>query len=180
MRFSALAVACLTVCVATGGVAYGAAATPCMEGAKAQFGRYVGDWKITDERLSQDGSEWQASAGARWIFECIGDGVAVQDYWQPNGGGWGTNLRTYNAETEQWDIVWAATSLQGLQRISAKQAADGSVVMSVDYPTPPQPRRIIFYPPDEGGWRWVSQWSFDEGKTWLDVYRIQATPWTED
>ncbi|MEO0424186.1 MAG: hypothetical protein AAF184_17745 [Pseudomonadota bacterium] len=180
MRFSALATTCLTLCLGAHGLAHGAAESPCMEGDKAQFGRYVGDWKITDEQLSQDGKQWQPGAGARWIFECIGDGVAVQDYWQPNSGGWGTNLRTYNGDTEQWDIVWASTAIAGLQRISAKQAQDGSIIMSIDYPAPPQPRRIIFYPPDDAGWRWAQQWSFDDGKTWFDVYRVQATPWAEE
>jgi hypothetical protein len=27
----------------------------CMDGSVAQFGRYIGDWKITDEQLAKDG-----------------------------------------------------------------------------------------------------------------------------
>ena len=29
-----------------------------MEGSMAEFGRYVGDWEITDEALARDGSGW--------------------------------------------------------------------------------------------------------------------------
>ena len=52
--------------------------------------------------------------------------------------------------------------------------------MSIDYPVPQQPQRIIFYPPDDSGWNWAMQWSLDDGETWFDVYRIRATPWTGD
>ena len=56
----------------------------CMKGPMEQFGRYIGDWKIEDEQLAQDGSGWGSGKGARWIFACIGDGIGVQDYWFAN------------------------------------------------------------------------------------------------
>ena len=151
----------------------------CMEGPMAQFGRYVGDWKIEDQALAQDGSGWGGGKGARWIFKCIGDGTAVQDFWKPNGGGWGTNLRTYNPDTGSWEIVWAAQKLKGLMHISAKQDENGNIVMDVLKPVQPQPRRITFMVPDADGWDWVMEWSFDAGETWTPVYKIRATPWPE-
>ncbi|MDX1507414.1 MAG: hypothetical protein R3358_03975 [Woeseiaceae bacterium] len=156
-----------------------AQADACMEGPLAQFGRYVGDWKITDESLAQDGSGWQPGNGARWVFKCIGDGVAIQDFWHPNGGGYGTNLRTYNPDTGKWEIVWAAGRQNGLMHISAELQEDGSVLMDVLKPEQPQPRRITFMPPDENGWDWAMEWSFDGGETWTAVYRIRATPWED-
>ena len=149
----------------------------CMEGPMAQFGRYVGDWKIEDESLARDGSGWGPGKGARWKFKCIGDGTAVQDFWRPNGGGYGTNLRTYNPDTGLWEIVWAAQAHNGLMHITAKQADDGSIVMDILKPVQDPPRRIIFFAPDENGWSWVQQFSFDNGETWTDVYRIRATPY---
>ena len=152
----------------------------CMQGPMAQFGRYIGDWRIEDETLSrEDGKTWSEGVGARWTFECVG-GVAVQDYWMPFNGGFGTNLRTFNPSTDSWEIVWTATLAPGLQRISARQDDAVAIVMSIDHPKPPQPQRIIFYPPDDNGWNWAMQWSMDEGKTWFDVYRIKATPWSDD
>jgi hypothetical protein len=147
----------------------------CMEGPIAQFGRYIGDWDIEDEQLDSDGTHWNPGSGARWIFRCIGDGTAVQDYWLPNKGGFGTNLRTYNPDTSSWEIVWTAKSLHGLTHITARQADDGSIVMNVLDPKP-KPRRITFYPPTADGWHWKMEWSFDDGKTWTEVYRIKATP----
>ena len=148
----------------------------CMDGPIAQFGRYIGDWKIDDESLARDGSGWQAGKGARWVFECIGDGTAIQDYWYPNGGGYGTNLRTYNPDTGKWEIVWAAQPQNGLMHISAQADDDGNIVMDILQPEQNPPRRIIFFEPDADGWSWVQQWSFNGGETWTDVYRIRATP----
>lgn len=152
----------------------------CLEGPMEQFGRYVGDWKIEDEAFARDGSGWSPGKGARWIFKCVGDGTAVQDFWKPNGGGWGTNLRTYNADTGSWEIVWAATGLNGLMHISATQDESGRIVMDVLKPEQSPPRRIIFMPPHDDGWNWVQEWSFDGGTSWTPVYRISATPWSED
>ena len=151
----------------------------CMEGPVAQFGRYVGDWKISDESFAQDGSGWGPGTGARWIFSCVGDGIAVRDFWMPNAGGFGTNLRTYNPDTGNWEIVWTATKLNGLMHISARQNDDGDIVMDILKPVQDPPRRIIFFEPDENGWNWVMQMSFDAGESWTDVYRIKATPWED-
>lgn len=151
----------------------------CQEGPIAQFGRYIGDWKIEDERLAPDGSGWGPGPGARWVFLCVGDGTAVQDFWMPNGAAVGTNLRTYNAETESWEIVWTVPSLNGFTHISATQNAEGDIVMDVVSPVQDPPRRITFLQPSENGWNWKMEWSFDSGASWTEVSRIKATPWKE-
>lgn len=145
----------------------------------AQFGRYIGDWRIEDEQFARDGSGWSPGNGARWVFECVGDGTAVQDYWLPPGGGFGTNVRTYNTDSGEWEIIWAASNQKGLMHITASLNDDDEIVMHVVKPDFDPPRRIIFFPPDDEGWDWVQQWSFDGGETWVDVYRIRATPWSE-
>lgn len=147
----------------------------CSNGPLEQFGRYLGDWRIEDSRLSDDGTEWLPGAGARWNFVCIGDGTAIQDFWLPNGGGVGTNLRTYNAETESWDIAWTITGMAGFAHIQAKEDDIGNIVMHYKSPLPDPLRRITFFPPDDGGWNWKLEVSGD-GDNWREVYRIKATP----
>lgn len=150
--------------------------TPCMEGPLEQFGRYLGDWDIEDSRLGDDGSEWLPGAGAKWNFVCIGNGTAVQDFWMPSGGGVGTNLRTYNAETESWDIAWTFTGMAGFAHIQAAENESGHIVMHYKSPLPDPLRRITFFPPDQTGWSWKLEVSSDEGNSWTEVYRIAATP----
>lgn len=147
----------------------------CMEGPLAQFGRYIGKWKIEDSSYQREDGSWKAGAGARWDFACLGNGTAIQDFWMPNDGGTGTNLRTWNKETGSWDIAWTMTGMSGFAHIGAKQADDGSIVMEYKSPIPVPPRRITFFEPEADRWDWKLEISPDEGETWVEVYRIKAT-----
>lgn len=154
----------------------------CMEGPMAQFGRYIGDWDIADESLSRtDGTTWQPGNGARWNFTCVGNGIAVQDFWMPNGpdgkpaGRVGTNLRIYDPEAEQWEIAWTATNAPGLMHIQAKETPEGAILMNIISPVQTPPRRITFFPPDAEGWNWVMEMWTDSTNSWTPVYRIRAT-----
>ena len=148
----------------------------CLEGPMAQFGQYLGSWDIADTQLANDGSGWAPGPGARWDFVCIGDGAAVQDFWIPNGGNVGTNLRTYHPETQSWDIAWAIKPAPGFTHITAALDPDtGNIVMHYKSPLPTPPRRITFFPADADGWKWHLEMSFDDEKTWTQVYRINAT-----
>jgi len=148
----------------------------CMSGPISQFGRYIGDWKIEDSQLSQDGTTWATGNADQWNFVCIGNGTAVQDFWLPNNGSVGTNLRTWNADAGLWDIAWAVNGLPGFAHITAKMQEDGRIVMHYKNPVPEPLRRITFYPPDESGWRWTLELSNDSGQKWFEAYRIKATP----
>ena len=147
----------------------------CLEGPLAEFGRYVGNWKIDDEELQDDGVTWKEGTGARWDFVCLGNGTAIQDFWMPNDGGVGTNLRTYNKESQSWDIAWSMTGMSGFAHIQAKLEDDGNIVMMYKSPLPKPPRRITFFAPEENAWKWKLEMSFDEGQSWTEVYRIKAT-----
>lgn len=146
----------------------------CMTGPISQFGRYIGNWKIEDSALSQETGEWEPGEGAQWNFTCLG-GMAIQDFWLPAGGKVGTNLRTWNPETESWDIAWAVTGMAGFAHIGAKMEAGGSMVMHYKSPIPTPVRRITFFPPDENSWNWKLEISQDEGANWIEVYRIKAS-----
>lgn len=149
--------------------------TGCNEGPLAQFGQYVGDWNIEDSSLSQETGTWEPGEGARWIFTCLGDGTAIQDFWMPAGGPVGTNLRTYHTESGSWDIAWAIKGTPGFAHITAIQNAAGEIVMQYKSPQQDPPRRITFYPVEEDRWNWKLEFSFDGGENWTEVYRIKAT-----
>ncbi len=147
----------------------------CMEGPLAQFGQYIGAWNIADSRLSPDGAKWSDGQGAQWNFVCLGDGTAVQDFWMPTGGAVGTNLRTYNPETKKWDIAWAIKGQPGLAHIQAEKDEQNNIVMHYVTPVPTPMRQITFFPAQENSWKWKLEISSDNGNSWTEVYRIEAT-----
>ncbi|NNC99650.1 MAG: hypothetical protein HKN85_05670 [Gammaproteobacteria bacterium] len=149
---------------------------PCMQDPLAEFGRYIGEWDIADSTLSPDGKQWVPGAGGKWNFVCIGNGIAIQDFWLPNDGKIGTNLRTYNEQAKQWDIAWTITGMSGFAHILARKEADGNIVMHYKSPIPEPARRITFFPPTAKGWDWKLEISSDAGENWIEVYRITATP----
>lgn len=151
----------------------------CMEGPMAQFGRYIGDWKIEDMQRAQDGS-WSEGKGARWVFSCLGNGAAIQDFWYPPDGKVGTNLRTFDPAAGTWEIAWTISGMPGFAHIRAEQADNGNIVMHYVAPLPEPLRRITFFPPDDAGWNWKLEFSQDGGETWFEVYRIKATPFSGD
>lgn len=147
----------------------------CMQGPLAEFGRYIGNWKIETSSLSKEDGEWKPGADARWNFVCLGNGTAIQDFWLPAGGSVGTNLRTYNSDTESWDIAWTVTGMQGFAHIQAKKDSNDNIVMHYKSPLPDPLRRITFFPPDGNGWNWKLEISQDGGENWTEVYRIKAS-----
>jgi hypothetical protein len=147
----------------------------CLEGPMEQFGRYLGQWKIEDSAYQKEDGSWKNGAGAQWDFVCLGNGTAIQDFWMPNDGGTGTNLRTWNKDTESWDIAWTMTGMSGFAHIGAHEADDGSIVMSYKSPIPSPRRRITFFPPEANSWNWKLEISLDEGENWVEVYRIKAS-----
>lgn len=148
----------------------------CLEGPNAQFGRYLGDWHMTSQSLSrEDGKTWIQNPPARWNFTCVGNGIAIQDFWMPTSGGLGTNLRMYNPSSETWDIVWTSTGTPGLSEITAKQDENGHIIMEYVKPVPSPLRRITFFKPAETGWDWHLAMSTDGGKNWLTVVKMKAT-----
>ena len=147
----------------------------CLEGPLGQFGAYIGNWNIEDSQLQDDGVTWKTGAGARWDFVCLGNGAAIQDFWMPNDGGVGTNLRTYNKDTQSWDIAWTFIGMPGFAHIQAKQNDDGDFVMMYKSPLPDPLRRITFFEPEKDSWDWKLEVLSDDGASWAEVYRIAAT-----
>ena len=144
----------------------------CMNGAMLEFGQYLGDWNILEKRLGQDG-QWTEHKGTKWNFKCVGDGIAIQDYWLPANGKAGTNLRIYNPESKSWDIAWAATDTPGMARINAVKQDNGNIVMHYVTDISPK-RRITFFPPNKDGWNWQMEMDL-EGRGWTKVLELIAT-----
>ncbi len=154
----------------------------CQSGPLKQFGRYIGDWDVADQTASADGKTWSAGYGARWKFTCVGGGLAIQDFWVPNGpdgepflSGFSTNFRTYDPVANIWNVVWAGRDGPSFTHIRGSKKDRGDIVMHWVSPVQEPPRRITFFAPTKEGWDWLLEMSFDAGETWQEVYKIRAS-----
>lgn len=146
----------------------------------AQFGQLVGEWSIRDENRQPDGS-WTEGAGADWNWYYVLDGYAVQDDWiapipnAPEGSPamqYGTNLRIYNPQAEQWEMAWTSSTGPSVTTFTATQEGD-SLVMRGIYAAG-RPNRITFFDITEDTFEWKLEIQQPD-ESWQEFYRIHAT-----
>ena len=150
-------------------------------GVAAGFGRLVGSWRCDGTTLQQDGSWKTDPPGAHWDFYYALEGHAVQDVWYPpaaSKGGVGTNLRTYDPETDQWQMVWATSDQPRFDHFTAK-VQDGNIVMHGDRWARPafgaHSARITFHniSADHFDWRYEATADASaEDAAWREVTRL--------
>ena len=115
-----------------------ASSSEAPEGLK-QYGQFEGHWTCAPEFMDAEGNWQKADARPQWVWHYVLDGHAIQDVFlpyperSPPGASKGTNLRVYDPENDQWDMVWTTETLGGFQRFSAKMQ-DGEIVMRGEIP----------------------------------------------
>jgi acetyl esterase len=145
------------------------------------YGRFVGDWEFDNEYLREDGRKERASG--EWRFDWALEGRAVVDVWTyprrseraltgAGPGGLGVTVRTYDADSETWNIAWSAANgrfllligrLEGEEIVQEGREADGRLV------------RWIFSEITDSTFTWRSESSADEGKTWTLAQVMKAS-----
>lgn len=145
------------------------------------FGQFVGDWDILEDRnLLSDGT-WNVTRGelhCGWIL----DGRAVQDVWMsidestnktiPEG----TTIRFYDAKIDAWHSVWISL-IQGVVKTFVARQVGEEIVLegrtSDGYPV-----KWIFSDITQDSFRWRSEETHDNGKTWVlrEEMRIRRRP----
>ena len=136
----------------------------------ALFGQFVGDWEIVEDRYLQEDGNWIKSRGelhVNWILE----GRALQDTFMtfnetthmmvPDG----TTLRFYDRKIDGWHVVWFSP-MQGVIRMLIGRKVGDEIVLE----RKTEEGRLvkwIFSEITQTSFRWHSQESLDEGKTWI-------------
>ena len=145
----------------------------------AQFGFLIGDYKITLHRwLGEDWSPAQPGVTARWNGRYGLGGMAIIDEWfhpdpaQDPEASRGINVRMYDTEAEEWDMMWIATGGRQVQDLRARMI-DGKLTMWQVYPDRPN-FRAEFNIADEDSWNRVA-YSKDEGGEWVKTFLLSAT-----
>lgn len=148
----------------------------------SQFDFLIGEWKCKTRWMQPDGALVDGPP-ATWTGEYILDGWAIQDHWtstQPDGSLFhGTNIRSFNPETERWDNRWLAQGNLQWKYFWAEKVGD-DMVMTGGEGKDTQDRafvdRNVFYDITADSWKWRKDRSFDGGATWIEgVGHIHAT-----
>ena len=151
------------------------------------FSPLLGSWLLSGRSLSRDGQIWTDNPHpALWRFYRILNGHGIQDDWTSpaphiavaeSTRTYGTNIRTFNATEGQWEMAWMDSTSRGVLSFTATSTEDQIVMNSVGMNPP---RRNIFHNLSAKGFNWRQEWTFDEGKTWIPVSYLEATPWQNE
>jgi hypothetical protein len=143
-----------------------------------QFGQLAGKWNAEQTIRNKDGTWSEKTTKAEWRWYYILDGHAIQDDWfsedSTNKMQWvGTNIRIYNPEEKQWHMAWIDKTNR---RLASFTAVYENGIMKMDG-TNAKGRHIknIFSNISKESFDWVQQWTFDKGKSWVEVARIHCT-----
>ncbi len=153
-----------------------------------QFDFLIGDYAIGVSRWTGEG--WQAVPAsaygpARWNGRWILGGMAIEDEWFDKDPGLdpdsvrGVNVRMWDAEAGEWDMMWVYTGNHQVQDLRAKEI-DGVLTMWQVYPERPD-FRATFERTGPDSWARITLKPGDEGE-WVPTIRLEATriPCAED
>jgi len=145
----------------------------------AQFEFLIGDYEISLHAWT--GEAWtpaKPGVTARWNGRYVLGGMAIMDEWyspdpaqDPNAPR-GVNIRLYDPEAGEWDMMWLATGSHTVQDLRARME-DGRLVMWQVYPERPD-FRAEFEITDADHWARISYTKDDNGE-WVKQYKLAAT-----
>ncbi|MEQ9316033.1 MAG: hypothetical protein RLN72_09275 [Henriciella sp.] len=145
----------------------------------SQFAFLVGDYQIHFH--AWQGTGWSpAKPGetARWNGWYGLGGMAIYDEWyhpdpaQNPDGGRGVNVRMYDPDAEEWDMMWIDTTSRQVQDLRAR-VEDGELWMW--QVTPERPNfRAKFVIEDEDHWARIT-YGRDEDGNWVEQFKLAAS-----
>ncbi|WP_370336473.1 hypothetical protein [Parvularcula marina] len=145
----------------------------------SQFAFLIGDYTISAHAW-QNGAWSPPRPGtpARWNGYYGLEGMAIVDEWygrdpgiEPETGR-GINVRMWDAEDGEWDMMWIATAGRQVQDLRAK-VMDGVLTMWQVYPERPE-FKATFHIEDEDHWARIS-YVPDENGEWQPQFKLAAT-----
>ena len=145
----------------------------------SQFEFLIGDYKISLHAWR--GENWsppQPGVTARWNGRYGLGGMAIVDEWyhpdpaQDPDAPRGINVRLYDSEAGEWDMMWIATGGNQVQDLRA-QMQEGELWMWQVYPERPN-FKAKFEIEDADHWARISYTKDDKGE-WVKQYKLAAT-----
>jgi hypothetical protein len=140
------------------------------------FGRFVGDWDIIDARCLQADGTWVKMKGEVHFGWILG-GTAIQDVWMGCRERskkmimFGTTIRFYDQKIGAWRSTWLSP-LKGLVQTFIGHEVKGEIVL--EHKTAEgYPEKWVFSQITPRSFRWHSEETHDEGKTWVLTEEMQ-------
>ena len=143
----------------------------------ALFGQFVGDWDIVEALYSLPVGGEAVRRGEihfRWILE----GRAVQDVWSmideksremvPAG----TTIRFYDPKIDAWHSVWVSPVQNSVQPFVARKV--GEEIVLEGKTKEGYAERWVFSEITTKSFRWHSEETHDDGKTWLITEQMKV------
>ncbi len=144
-----------------------------------QFAFLIGDYKIMlHQWLGENWSPPQPGVTARWNGRYGLGGMAIVDEWfnpdpaQNPDAPRGINVRMYDPDAEEWDMMWVATGGRQVQDLRANVIEEKLTMWQV-YPERPD-FRAEFNIEDIDHWNRVSYGKNEDGE-WIKQYKLAAT-----
>jgi hypothetical protein len=141
------------------------------------LGQLSGTWEAEQSFINRDGKWKNLKRHSKWKWYYILDGNAIQDDWIAIDSSGkerivGTNIRIYNQEEKQWHMAWIDKTNRRLATFTALNE-NGAVIMDG---TNASGRHIknTFFNISENEFDWKQEWTFDDGKSWVEVTKIQC------
>ena len=147
--------------------------------------RLMGTWVAKGLSMNPDGT-WQTdTTTSTWIWYPILKEKAIQDDWYQGttpdklaeATSMGTNIRVYNEEEKKWYMAWIDTL--NYKSLSFTATEENNKLTMEGHNAQGREIRNVFSNVNESSFDWVQQWTFDDGKTWIDVAKIWCTKYSE-
>jgi hypothetical protein len=122
----------------------------------------IGDWVFDATVHRDDGSTHRGTGEIHAVWAL--DGRALQDVWILPGLFYGTTLRVYDPALDAWHILWN----DPLKQYYARQLgrARGADIVQEGQTDKGLPVRWSFLDRNEDRFRWLGEYSLDNGVTW--------------
>jgi hypothetical protein len=156
---------------------------PNLEEKLMLFGQFVGDWDIVEARYTQaDGTEIKLKGEVH--FGWILGGRAIQDVWMGYRENsqrfilFGTTIRFYDSKIDAWRSTWLSPIKGIVQTFIARKINDEIVLEGKTIEG--YPEKWIFSQITPQSFRWHSEETHDNGKTWqlteeMQIRKVDAT-----
>ena len=147
------------------------------------FGQFVGDWDIIEDRYTQeDGTEVKLKGEVN--FGWILGGTAIQDVWMGHKENsqrmilFGTTIRFYDPKIDAWRSTWLSPIKGIVQTFIARKVNDEIVLEGKTIEG--YPLKWIFSQITPQSFRWHSEETRDNGKTWqlteeMQIRKVEAS-----